>query len=105
MLQLSAAEARTRVEHAAMVGTRRAITGQTLAPRLPSTAAALAAGQIGSGQLRVITDDRGAARFGSDHPRDDQRVRQVPFPTWRTQPLRQPEPAGRGIHQGDMPMR
>jgi hypothetical protein len=56
MLQLSAAEARTRVEHAAMVGTRRTITGATLTPRLPATAAALAAGQIGTGQLRVITE-------------------------------------------------
>ncbi len=56
MLQLSAAEARMRVEHAAMVGPRRTITGQTLAPRLPATAAALAAGEIGSGQLRVITE-------------------------------------------------
>jgi hypothetical protein len=56
MLQLSAAEARTRAEHAAMVGTRRAITGETLAPRLPVTAAALAAGEIGVGQLRVITE-------------------------------------------------
>lgn len=36
MLQLSAAEARTRVEHAAVIGTRRAITGETLAPRLPA---------------------------------------------------------------------
>jgi hypothetical protein len=56
MLQLSAAEARTRVQHATMVGTRRTITGQVLAPRLPATAAALAAGQIGLGQLRVITE-------------------------------------------------
>ncbi|MGH3574822.1 MAG: DUF222 domain-containing protein, partial [Pseudonocardiaceae bacterium] len=56
MLQLSAAEARMRVEHAAMVGTRRTITGETLAPRLPATAAALAAGEIGAGQLRVITE-------------------------------------------------
>jgi Domain of unknown function (DUF222) len=56
MLQLSAAEARTRVQHATMLGTRRTITGQTLAARLPATAAALAAGQIGTGQLRVITE-------------------------------------------------
>jgi len=56
MLQLSAAEARTRVEQAVMVGTRRTITGETLAPRLPATAAALAAGAIGAGQLRVITE-------------------------------------------------
>ncbi|MGH3529110.1 MAG: DUF222 domain-containing protein, partial [Pseudonocardiaceae bacterium] len=30
--------------------------GETLAPRLPATAAALAAGEIGAGQLRVITE-------------------------------------------------
>ncbi|MDQ2788516.1 MAG: DUF222 domain-containing protein, partial [Actinomycetota bacterium] len=51
MLQLSAADARTRVQHATMIGTRRAITGAVLEPRLPATAAALAAGQIGTGQL------------------------------------------------------
>jgi hypothetical protein len=56
MLQLSAAEARMRVQHAAMLGPRRAITGQPLAPLLPATATALAAGQIGAGQLRVITE-------------------------------------------------
>ncbi len=56
MLRLSAAEARIRVEHAAMLGTRRALNGETLAPKLPATAAALAAGQIGTGQLRVITE-------------------------------------------------
>lgn len=56
MLQLSAGEARARVEHAAMVGTRRTITGDILPPRLPATAAALAAGEIGTGQLRVITE-------------------------------------------------
>jgi hypothetical protein len=51
MLRVSAAEARIRTEHASMVGARRNITGQTLPPRLPATAAALAAGAIGSGQL------------------------------------------------------
>jgi hypothetical protein len=56
MLQLSAAEARTRAEHASMVGSRRALTGEILQPQLPATAAALAAGQIGIGQLRVISD-------------------------------------------------
>lgn len=56
MCQLSAAEARLRVENASMVGTRRTITGETLEPRLPATAAALATGEIGTGQLRVITE-------------------------------------------------
>lgn len=52
MLQLSAAKARLRVEHALMVGNRRTLTGKTL----PTTAAALAAGEIGLGQLRVISE-------------------------------------------------
>ncbi|MGH4025377.1 MAG: DUF222 domain-containing protein [Pseudonocardiaceae bacterium] len=56
MLRLSAAEARTRVEHAAAVGARRGLTGEPLAPRLPATAAALSRGQLGIGQLRVITE-------------------------------------------------
>jgi hypothetical protein len=60
MLRLSASEARTRVEHAAMVGARRTITGDTLAPQLPATAAALACGEIGTGQLRVITETMAA---------------------------------------------
>jgi Domain of unknown function (DUF222) len=34
MLRVSVAEARTRTEHARMVGARRNITGQTLPPRL-----------------------------------------------------------------------
>jgi hypothetical protein len=56
MLHLSAAGARIRVEHAALVGTRRTIIGQTLEPQLPAAAAALASGEIGTGQLRVITE-------------------------------------------------
>ena len=68
MLRLSAAEARTRVEHAAAVGTRHTITGETLAPRLPATAAALAAGEIGAGQLRVITETMGATPASVPEP-------------------------------------
>jgi hypothetical protein len=56
MLQLSTGEARTRVEHATMVSTRRTLTGELLPPALPATAAALAVGEIGTGQLRVITE-------------------------------------------------
>src|SRR5919199_1568406 len=56
MLQLSAGEARQRVEHAALVGTRRTLTGEMLPPTAPVTAAALAAGEIGTGQLRVIAE-------------------------------------------------
>jgi hypothetical protein len=40
MLQLSAAEARLRVERAALVGTGRTLTGEVLPPRLSATAAA-----------------------------------------------------------------
>jgi hypothetical protein len=71
MLQLSAAEARTRVQHAAVVGTRRTITGEALAPLLPATAAALAAGAIGSGQLRVITETMAALPASVPQPRQD----------------------------------
>ncbi len=60
MLRCSATEARTRTEQAALVGPRRAMTGQVLPPRVPATAAALAAGQIGAGQLKVITDTMAA---------------------------------------------
>jgi hypothetical protein len=56
VLHLSMAEARMRVEHAGMVGARSTLSGETLPPRLPATAAALAAGEIGTGQLRVITE-------------------------------------------------
>lgn len=42
MLQLPAAEARLRVEHALMVGTHRTLTGQTREPQLPATPAAQA---------------------------------------------------------------
>jgi hypothetical protein len=56
MLHPSAAEARQRVEHAALVGTRRTLTGEILPPKAPVTAAALAAGEIGIGQLRVIAE-------------------------------------------------
>jgi len=71
-LQLSAAEARQRVEHASMVGTRRTLTGQTLPPRLPVTAAALAAGGIGTGQLRVISETIAALPTSVPEPAREQ---------------------------------
>ncbi|MGB8995803.1 MAG: DUF222 domain-containing protein, partial [Pseudonocardiaceae bacterium] len=71
MLHLSAADARARVEHAAMVGTRRAITGETLAPKLPATSAAFAAGEIGSGQLRVIAEAMAALPAAVPQPARD----------------------------------
>jgi len=56
MLHLSAAEAGTRVAHAAALAPRRTLGGAVLAPALPNTAAALAAGEIGPGQVRVIAE-------------------------------------------------
>jgi hypothetical protein len=59
MLNLSATEAGTRVAHATQLAARRTLTGEVLAPLLPATAAALAAGEIGPGQVRVITEPIG----------------------------------------------
>jgi hypothetical protein len=55
VLNLSATEARTRVEQAELLTPRRSLTGQPLPPALPDTAAALAAGAIGPAQVRVIS--------------------------------------------------
>src|SRR2546421_4500278 len=59
MLQLSAAEARMRVEHAAPVGARRTLTGDALPPQAPATPAPLAAGHLRIGQLRGISETIG----------------------------------------------
>src|SRR6476661_9972480 len=59
MLNLSPTEAGTRVTHATQLASRRALTGEILAPLLPNTAAALAAGQVGPAQVRVITEPIG----------------------------------------------
>jgi hypothetical protein len=59
MLNLSTTEAGTRVAHATQLGARRTLTGEVLTPVLPTTAAALAAGEIGPGQVRVITEPIG----------------------------------------------
>jgi hypothetical protein len=59
MLTLSPTEAGTRVTHATQLAPRRALTGEVRAPLLPTTAAALAAGEIGPGQVRVITEPIG----------------------------------------------
>jgi hypothetical protein len=56
MLNLSPTEAGARVAHAAQLASRRALTGEVLAPVLPQTARALAAGEIGPAQVRVITE-------------------------------------------------
>ncbi|MGQ0778155.1 MAG: DUF222 domain-containing protein [Pseudonocardiales bacterium] len=55
MLNLSAGQARVRVEHAESLTARRSLTGQELPPALPATAAELATGAIGPSHLRVIT--------------------------------------------------
>ncbi|MGB9279851.1 MAG: DUF222 domain-containing protein, partial [Pseudonocardiaceae bacterium] len=60
MLNLSPVEAGARVAHAGQLAPRRALGGEVLAPLLPNTAAALAAGEIGPGQLRVITETMAA---------------------------------------------
>ncbi|MGH3853295.1 MAG: DUF222 domain-containing protein [Pseudonocardiaceae bacterium] len=56
MLHLSATEAGTRVAHATQLATRRTLSGEAL----PNTAAALAAGEIGPAQVRVITETMNA---------------------------------------------
>ncbi|MQA13969.1 MAG: DUF222 domain-containing protein [Pseudonocardiaceae bacterium] len=56
ILGLSHSEARARVAHAEAVAPRRALTGEALPPHCPATAAGLAAGRIGVGQLRVIAE-------------------------------------------------
>ncbi len=65
MLNLSPTEAGTRVTHAGQLASRRALGGEQLAPLLPETAAALAAGEIGPGQVKVITETINAIPSGS----------------------------------------
>ncbi|MGH3919753.1 MAG: DUF222 domain-containing protein [Pseudonocardiaceae bacterium] len=60
MLQLSATEARTRVAHATQLAAKRTLGGEPLPPTLPNTAAALAAGEIGPAQVRVIAETMNA---------------------------------------------
>ncbi|MGH3439839.1 MAG: DUF222 domain-containing protein, partial [Sciscionella sp.] len=67
MLNLSPTEAGSRVAHAGQLAPCRALTGEVLAPALPETAAALAAGEIGPAQVRVITEPIGCSytpRYG-----------------------------------------
>jgi hypothetical protein len=56
LVHLSRTEARLRVEQATKLGVRRALTGEPLAPELPETAAALAAGEIGPAHVRIIIE-------------------------------------------------
>jgi Domain of unknown function (DUF222) len=60
MLHLSATEAGTRVAHATHLAARRTLGGEVLPPTLPNTAAALAAGEIGPAQVRVIAETMNA---------------------------------------------
>ena len=60
MLHLSATEGGTRVAHAAQLAPLRTLNGEPLAPQLPHTAAALAAGEIGPAQARVIAETMNA---------------------------------------------
>jgi hypothetical protein len=67
VLNLSKGEARTRVEHAALLTPRRSLTGQMLAPSLPATAAELTAGAISPTHVRVIAAAMGRIPDGT-HP-------------------------------------
>ena len=53
-LRISKGEATRRIKHAELLGPRRGLTGEPLAPTLANTAAAQARGQIGSEHVRII---------------------------------------------------
>ncbi|MEE6177542.1 HNH endonuclease signature motif containing protein [Mycobacterium sp. 050134] len=53
-LRITKVEASRRIEEAADLGERRALTGQPLAPQLSATAAGQRAGLIGEGHIKVI---------------------------------------------------
>ena len=53
-LRITKAEAARRIDEAADLGERRALTGEPLAPRLSATAAAQHEGLIGEGHIKVI---------------------------------------------------
>jgi hypothetical protein len=53
-LRISEDEARKRIKDAAVLGPRRALTGEPLAPVLPRLAAAQARGQVGVEHVRII---------------------------------------------------
>jgi hypothetical protein len=53
-LRITKAEAGRRIDEAADLGQRRALTGESLAPQLTATAAAQREGLIGDGHVRVI---------------------------------------------------
>src|SRR3984893_6587556 len=53
-LRITKADAGRRIDEAADLGERRALTGESLAPQLTATAAAQRKGLIGDGHVRVI---------------------------------------------------
>jgi hypothetical protein len=53
-LRISTGEAKSRIKLAELLGPRTAITGESLPPRLPNTAAAQARGEIGPEHVRTI---------------------------------------------------
>ncbi len=53
-LRITKAEAGRRIDEAADLGERRALTGESLAPQLTATAAAQRAGLVGDGHVKVI---------------------------------------------------
>jgi len=53
-LGISKVEARQRIKQAELLGPRRAMTGEPLAPKLPNTAAAQAGGRIGAEHVRIV---------------------------------------------------
>jgi Domain of unknown function (DUF222) len=53
-LRITKAEAGRRIDEAADLGERRALTGESLAPRLSATAAAQHQGLVGDGHVRLI---------------------------------------------------
>jgi hypothetical protein len=61
MLNLSPTEAGARVTHAGQLAPRRALGREVLVQLLPATAAALAVGEIGPAQVKVITEPIGCS--------------------------------------------
>ncbi|HET6735306.1 DUF222 domain-containing protein, partial [Mycobacterium sp.] len=53
-LRISKDEAQRRIRHAQLLGPRRALNGEALAPALPHTAAAQQRGDIGAEHVRII---------------------------------------------------
>ncbi len=54
-LHISKGEAKRRIKQAELLGPRTALTGESLAPKLPNVAAAQARGEIGAEHLKIIT--------------------------------------------------